>query len=91
MPFHRRFYVIVRLAFRNLASGTLKLPEIDMPRLRSQDLKNRQNSIDDLEFEQINEMQHEIDIHFREGMALYKLLDEVWLKNAHEQCFQATL
>ena len=59
-----------------------------MPRLRSQDLKNRQNSIDDLEFEQINEMQHEIDIHFREGMALYKkLLD----KGVAKECARAVL
>ena len=79
---HRSF------SFQEFSQRYAKATEIDMPRLRSQDLKNRQNSIDDLEFEQINEMQHEIDIHFREGMALYKkLLD----KGVAKECARAVL
>ena len=79
---HRSF------SFQEFSQRYAEATEIDMPRLRSQDLKNRQNSIDDLEFEQINEMQHEIDIHFREGMALYKkLLD----KGVAKECARAVL
>ena len=79
---HRSF------SFQEFSQRYAEATEIDMPRLRSQDLKNRQNSIDNLEYEQINEMQHEIDIHFREGMALYKkLLD----KGVAKECARAVL
>lgn len=79
---HRSF------SFQEFSQRYAEATEVDMPRLRSQDLKNRQNSIDDLDFEEINEMQHEIDIHFREGMALYKkLLD----KGVAKECARAVL
>jgi len=79
---HRSF------SFQEFSQRYAEATEIDMPRLRSQDLKNRQNSIDDMEFEQINELQHEIDIHFREGMALYKkLLDQ----GVAKECARAVL
>ena len=79
---HRSF------SFQEFSQRYAEATEVDMPRLRSQDLKNRQNSIDDLEFEQINEMQHEIDVHFREGMALYKkLLDQ----GVAKECARAVL
>ena len=79
---HRSF------SFQEFSQRYAEATEVDMPRLRSQDLKNRQNSIDDLEYEQINEMQHEIDVHFREGMALYKkLLDQ----GVAKECARAVL
>ena len=79
---HRSF------SFQEFSQRYAEATEVDMPRLRSQDLKNRQNSIDDMEFEQINELQHEIDIHFREGMALYKkLLDQ----GVAKECARAVL
>jgi thymidylate synthase (FAD) len=79
---HRSF------SFQEFSQRYAEATEVDMPRLRSQDTKNRQNSIDNIDFEQINEMQHEIDIHFREGMALYKkLLD----KGVAKECARAVL
>ena len=44
------------------------------PELRRQDVKNRQNSIDDLPTETIEYYQQRIDDHFREGVALYESL-----------------
>ena len=79
---HRSF------SFQEFSQRYAEATEIDMPDLRRQDLKNRQNSIDDIEFEETNSMQHEIDIHFRESMALYKkLLD----KGVAKECARAVL
>ena len=45
-----------------------------LPELRRQDLKNRQNSIDDLESEKQEYYQQRIDDHFRESVNLYESL-----------------
>ena len=45
-----------------------------LPELRRQDIKNRQNSIDDLPEETVEYYQQRIDDHFREGVALYESL-----------------
>ncbi len=43
-----------------------------IPELRRQDLKNRQNSIDDIPIETQEYYEQRIDDHFREGVALYE-------------------
>ena len=43
-----------------------------LPDLRRQDLKNRQNSIDDLREETVEYYKEKIDQHFREGVRLYE-------------------
>ena len=45
-----------------------------LPELRRQDVKNRQNSIDDIPPETQEYYQQRIDDHFREGVALYESL-----------------
>ena len=45
-----------------------------LPELRRQDLKNRQNSIDDMESETQEYYQERIDKHFRESVNLYESL-----------------
>ena len=45
-----------------------------LPELRRQDLKNRQNSIDDMESEKQEYYQDRIDKHFRESVSLYESL-----------------
>ena len=45
-----------------------------LPELRRQDLKNRQNSIDDMESETQEYYQDRIDKHFRESVNLYESL-----------------
>ena len=44
------------------------------PKLRRQDVKNRQNSIDDLPTETIEYYDQRIDDHFRQGVELYESL-----------------
>ena len=43
-----------------------------LPDLRRQDVKNRQNSIDDLREETVEYYKEKIDQHFREGVRLYE-------------------
>ena len=43
-----------------------------LPELRRQDIKNRQNSIDDLREETVEYYKEKIDQHFREGVKLYE-------------------
>lgn len=51
--------------------------DIEIPQLRRQDLKNRQNSISDLDDQLINELSTEIEEHFKKTKDLYrKLLDK---------------
>ena len=45
-----------------------------LPELRRQDVKNRQNSIDDVEAEKQDYYQERIDKHFRESVNLYESL-----------------
>ena len=44
------------------------------PKLRRQDVKNRQNSIDDLPTETVEYYDQRIDDHFRQGVVLYESL-----------------
>ena len=46
--------------------------DIEIPLLRRQDLKNRQNSINDLDKELVNKIQDDIIIHFKKTKDLYK-------------------
>ena len=46
--------------------------DLEIPLLRRQDLKNRQNSINDLDKELINKIQDDIIIHFKKTKDLYK-------------------
>ena len=48
--------------------------DLEIPQLRRQDLKNRQNSISDLDEELVNELQNEIIEHFKKTKDLYKKL-----------------
>ena len=51
--------------------------DLEIPDLRRQDLKNRQNSISDLDENMVNELQEEIKEHFKKTKDLYKkLLDK---------------
>ena len=51
--------------------------DIDIPKLRRQDINNRQNSINDLDEKIINELEDEINEHFKKTNTLYKkLLDK---------------
>jgi len=50
------------------------LGKIDVPDLRSQDDKNRQNSIDDIPQEQKERLQGQIERYFSEGIDLYNEL-----------------
>jgi len=45
-----------------------------LPKLRRQDTKNRQNSIDDLEAQTLEYYEQRIDDHFRQGVQLYESL-----------------
>lgn len=48
--------------------------DLEIPLLRRQDLKNRQNSINDLDDDLIDELQTEITEHFKKTKDLYKKL-----------------
>ena len=55
-------------------ANTNLLGEIPVPDLRSQDLKNRQNSNDDIPEEQTKRLQDQIKRYFAEGIDLYNEL-----------------
>jgi thymidylate synthase (FAD) len=51
--------------------------EIPLPALRSQDLKNRQNSVDDVDSSLVEKYNSLMENHFKEGMKLYQqMLDD---------------
>lgn len=54
------------------ADSSVLSEEIPLPELRRQDTKNRQNSIDDIEEDVKLEFQKKIQMHFEQGMSLYK-------------------
>lgn len=54
------------------ADSSLLSDNIPVPSLRRQDIKNRQNSIDDIDPFVKQEFQMKIQKHFEEGMKLYK-------------------
>jgi len=60
--------------FSQRYANTNMLGQIDVPDLRSQDHKNRQNSIDDIPQEQKERLQGQIQRYFSEGIDLYNEL-----------------
>ena len=60
--------------FSQRYANTNLLGEIQVPDLRSQDLKNRQNSNDDIPEEQTKRLQDQIKRYFAEGIDLYNEL-----------------
>ena len=60
--------------FSQRYANTNLLGEIPVPDLRSQDLKNRQNSNDDIPEEQTKRLQDQIERYFAEGIDLYNEL-----------------
>ena len=60
----------------------------DIPQLRRQDTKNRQNSINDMSLEDIAFCTDKIDQHFRQGMELYDYLLD---KGVAKECARAVL
>ena len=57
--------------------------DLEIPKLRRQDLKNRQNSISDLDDCLVNELQNEINEHFKKTKDLYKKILE---KGVAKEC-----
>jgi len=62
---HRSF------SFQEFSQRYAVATQIDVPELRRQDLKNRQNSIDDLPEEKVEFLQQQIDNHYRSAMDIY--------------------
>ena len=62
---HRSF------SFQEFSQRYAVATEINVPDLRRQDVKNRQNSIDDLPEEKIEFLQQQIDNHYRSAMDIY--------------------
>ena len=65
---HRSF------SFQEFSQRYAEVTEIDIPKLRRQDLQNRQNSIDDFPDELSEELQDIISLHNDRSNALYKKL-----------------
>ena len=62
---HRSF------SFQEFSQRYAVATEINVPELRRQDVKNRQNSIDDLPEEKVEFLQQQIDNHYRSAMDIY--------------------
>ena len=60
--------------FSQRYANTNMLGKIEVPELRSQDSKNRQNSIDNIPDEQKKALQGQIERYFAEGLDLYNEL-----------------
>ena len=54
------------------ADSSMLADEIPLPELRRQDLKNRQNSTDDMDQRKINHYNRKMQQHFKQGMRLYQ-------------------
>ena len=54
------------------ADSSMLADEIPLPELRRQDLKNRQNSTDDMDQRKVNHYNRKMQQHFKEGMKLYQ-------------------
>ena len=65
---HRSF------SFQEFSQRYAVATETDLPLLRRQDLKNRQNSIDDLEPDDSLFLTGKIDQHFKDALDLYQAL-----------------
>ena len=62
--------------------------DLELPRLRRQDVKNRQNSIDDLDTETTEFIDDRISKHFREAEDLYGYMID---KGVAKECARAVL
>jgi len=62
--------------------------DLEIPKLRRQDLKNRQHSINDLDEELVNELQNEIIEHFKKTKDLYNILLD---KGVAKECARSIL
>ena len=69
---HRSF-TFQQFSQRYADSTELQL-ELDIPQLRKQDTKNRQNSTDDLDPVFVDLMQKKIKTYFEQGLSLYKYM-----------------
>jgi thymidylate synthase (FAD) len=67
---HRSF------SFQEFSQRYAIATEISVPDLRRQDLKNRQNSIDDLPKEKVEFLQQQIDNHYRSSLDIYNSMLE---------------
>ena len=54
------------------ADSSMLADEIPLPELRRQDLKNRQNSTDDMDQRKVNHYNRKMQQHFKQGMRLYQ-------------------
>ena len=63
---HRSF------SFQEFSQRYAEAVDTHIPELRRQDLKNRQNSIDDIPPFKQEFLQHQIDMHFKSAMDIYK-------------------
>ena len=54
------------------ADSSMLADEIPLPELRRQDLKNRQNSTDDMDDRKVNHYNRKMQQHFKQGMKLYQ-------------------
>ena len=54
------------------ADSSMLADEIPLPELRRQDLKNRQNSTDDMDQRKVNHYNRKMEQHFKQGMRLYQ-------------------
>ena len=79
---HRSF------SFQEFSQRYAPAMDVDLPKLRRQDLKNRQNSIDDIDPMDEMFLTGKIEQHFREAQDLYQqLLD----KGVAKECARAVL
>ena len=79
---HRSF------SFQEFSQRYAPAMDVELPTLRRQDTKNRQNSIDDIDDETARFLTGKIDQHFRESQDLYEqLLD----RGVAKECARAVL
>ena len=62
--------------------------DLEIPKLRRQDLKNRQNSISDLDHDLVEELQNHISEHFKKTKNLYNILLD---KGVAKECARMVL
>jgi len=78
---HRSF------SFQEFSQRYAVATAVDIPQLRKQDTKNRQNSTDDLDDEATRILEASTQQHFNCALDLYhQMLAVVWLKNVLVQC-----
>ena len=79
---HRSF------SFQEFSQRYATATEVAVPQLRSQDLKNRQNSIDDISDEDQHQMSIQIDRHFKQAQDLY---DHLLSQGVAKECARDVL